>query len=125
MLFLCSMFRSHLRIPKTLLWVINLFFLLLLLFTTYRIIIFFAFRPADLGWEQVSSSFILGLRYDLRWIAIVLLPIVLLSIQPTLSPFYSDSNKRYWTWYLAILTFVLFFFFRSWFRKFFLQPNTS
>ncbi len=118
MLFLCSMFRSHLRIPKTLLWVINLFFLLLLLFTFYRITIFFAFRPADLAWEQVSSSFILGLRYDLRWIAIVLIPIVLFSIQPTLSPFYSDSNKRYWTWYLAILTFVLFFFFAAGFGSF-------
>lgn len=107
-----------LRLPKTLLWVINLFFLFLLLFTGYRVIIFLSFRPAELIWDQVTAAFVLGLRYDLRWIAIVLLPVVLLSIQPGLSPFYSDSNKRYWTWYLAILTFVLFFFFAAGFGSF-------
>ncbi|MBU6177443.1 MAG: LTA synthase family protein [Bacteroidetes bacterium] len=77
-----------------------------------------SFRPAELIWDQVTAAFVLGLRYDLRWIAIVLLPVVLLSIQPGLSPFYSDSNKRYWTWYLAILTFVLFFFFAAGFGSF-------
>lgn len=112
------MLRSLFRLPKTLLWVINLFFLLLLLFTCYRVLTFLAFRPADMGWDQAMSSFVLGLRYDLRWIAIVLLPIVLLSIQPRFSPFYSDLNKRYWTWYLALLTFIIFFFFAAGFGSF-------
>jgi len=118
MLFLCPMFRSLIRMPKTLLWVANLFFLLLLLFTCYRVIIFLAFRPSDLTWSQASAAFILGLRYDLRWIAIVLFPVVLLSVRPGLSPFFSDGNKRYWTWYLAILTFVVFFFFAAGFGSF-------
>lgn len=112
------MLRSLIRMPKTLLWVTNLFFLLLLLFTCYRVSIFLAFKPANLAGEQVSSAFLLGLRYDLRWIAIALFPIVFFSILPSLSPFYSTSNKKYWTWYLAILTFVIFFFFAAGFGSF-------
>ncbi|MBM3414310.1 MAG: hypothetical protein FJY16_05170 [Bacteroidetes bacterium] len=112
------MLRSLIRLPKTLLWVINLFFLLLVLFTCYRLSIFFAFKPADLSGGQVTSAFALGLRYDLRWIAIALFPIVICSILPRLSPFYSVTNKKYWTWYLAILTFVIFFFFAAGFGSF-------
>ena len=93
MLFLCPMFRSLIRMPKTLLWVANLFFLLLLLFTCYRVIIFLAFRPSDLTWSQASAAFILGLRYDLRWIAIVLFPVVLLSVRPGLSHFFQMETK--------------------------------
>ena len=93
MLFLCPMFRSLIRMPKTLLWVANLFFLLLLLFTCYRAIIFLAFRPSDLTWSQASAAFILGLRYDLRWIAIVLFPVVLLSVRPG-KQVKSSNNKK-------------------------------
>jgi phosphoglycerol transferase MdoB-like AlkP superfamily enzyme len=63
-------------------------------------------------------SFLLGIRYDLRWIAIILLPIVVVSLIPTLSPFYSARNKKWWTWYLAIVTFIVFFFFAADFGNF-------
>jgi phosphoglycerol transferase MdoB-like AlkP superfamily enzyme len=60
----------------------------------------------------------MGLQYDLRWIAIVLLPIVVISMIPTLSPFYAARNKKWWTWYLAIITFIVFFFFAADFGSF-------
>lgn len=60
----------------------------------------------------------MGFRYDLRWISIILLPIVIVSILPSLSPFYSSQNKKWWTWYLAILTFIVFFFFAADFGSF-------
>ncbi len=60
----------------------------------------------------------MGIRYDLRWIAFILLPVVLLSLWPRLSPFYSAKNKKWWTWYLAIITFIVFFFFAAWFGSF-------
>ncbi len=63
-------------------------------------------------------SFLLGIRYDLRWIAIILLPIVFISLIPNLSPFYSARNKKWWTWYLAIITFIIFFFFAADFGNF-------
>lgn len=110
--------QASLQIPKTLRWVINLFGIFWLIFTLYRVITFLAFRPEGMYWSDAMPSFWLGLRYDLRWIAIILLPVVLLSTYPAWSPFYSDLNKKIWSWYLAITTFILFFFFAAGFGSF-------
>ena len=108
----------RLKIPKTILWVINLFIIFLLIFTLFRFATFFAFKPNDLDFADLLPSFLLGIRYDLRWIAIILLPIVVVSLAPGLSPFYSAKNKKWWTWYLAIVTFIVFFFFAADFGNF-------
>jgi phosphoglycerol transferase MdoB-like AlkP superfamily enzyme len=107
-----------LKIPKTILWVINLFFIFLLIFTLFRLTTFFAFKPRDLSFSDLLPSFLLGIRYDLRWIAIILLPIIFVSLVPKLSPFYSKKNKKWWTWYLAVMTFLTFFFFAADFGNF-------
>lgn len=110
--------QGTLQIPKTLRWVINLFGIFLLIFTLYRVITFLFFRPEGMYWSDAMPSFWLGLRYDLRWVAIILLPVVLLSTYAGWSPFYSEFNKKIWSWYLAIVTFILFFFFAAGFGSF-------
>jgi len=112
------MLSGRIRIPKTLIWVINLLGIFILIFTLFRLITFFSFRPSGIDLSQAIPAFWLGLRYDMRWIAIVLLPIVLLSSLPSLSPFYSEQNKKFWTLYLAILTLLIFFFFSAGFGSF-------
>ena len=111
------MLRKY-RIPKTILWVINLLLIFLLIFTLYRLVTFLAFRPKNISFGNAFPAFWMGLRYDLRWISFVLLPIVLFSLTPRLSPFYSSRNKKWWTWYLAIVTFIIFFFFAAGFGSF-------
>src|SRR5688500_9724004 len=106
------------KIPKTILWVVNLFLLFFLIFTLFRLVTFFAFRPQGASLKDLIPSFLMGVRYDLRWIALILLPIVLFSMIPRLSPFYSAKNKKWWTWYLAIVTFIVFFFFAADFGSF-------
>ena len=105
------------KIPKTILWVINLLLIFLLIFTLYRLVTFFAFRhkfyPNGIGFGDVIPSFLLGIRYDLRWIAFILMPVVLFSMIPRLSPYYSTRNKKIWTTYLALVTFIVFFFFAA------------
>ncbi|MCW3118849.1 MAG: hypothetical protein JWM28_2931 [Chitinophagaceae bacterium] len=101
------------KIPKTILWVVNLFLIFILIFTVFRIATYFAFVPKGFSFPDMLPSFFLGIRYDLRWVAIILLPVVLISLIPKLSPFYSVTNKIGWTWYLAILTFITFFFFAA------------
>jgi phosphoglycerol transferase MdoB-like AlkP superfamily enzyme len=108
----------RLKIPKTILWVINLFLIFLLIFTLFRLATFFAFKPRDLSFGDLLPSFFLGIRYDLRWIAIILLPIIFFSLIPRFSPFYSTKNKKWWTWYLALITFLTFFFFAADFGNF-------
>lgn len=106
------------KIPKTILWVANLFVIFLLIFTLFRLATFIAFRPKGISLTDVIPSFLMGIRYDLRWIAIILLPVIFLSTFPRLSPFYSSRNKKWWTWYLAIVTFIVFFFFAAGFGSF-------
>ncbi|MGI8583067.1 MAG: LTA synthase family protein [Chitinophagaceae bacterium] len=63
-------------------------------------------------------SFWLGFMYDAKWIAVVLLPIALLSVHRRFSPFYSEKNKRWWSYYLAFITLVILFFFGADFGNF-------
>ncbi len=106
------------KIPKTLLWVANLLVIFLLIFTLFRLATFLAFRPRSISFGEVIPSFLMGIRYDLRWIAIILIPVVIASAFPRLSPFYSSRNKKWWSWYLAIVTFIVFFFFAAGFGNF-------
>lgn len=92
---------------------INLLLIFLLIFTLFRVVTYFAFKPKGLSLLDLLPSFLMGLQYDLRWIAIILLPIILVSMAPQLSPFYAARNKKWWTWYLAVVTFVVFVFFAA------------
>jgi phosphoglycerol transferase MdoB-like AlkP superfamily enzyme len=101
----------RLRVPKTIQWIVKLFFIYLVIFTVFRVATVVFFKPEYVPLHTLVRSFWLGLQYDLRWIAIVLVPIACLSVVPRLSPFYSDRGKKGWTWYVAIATLLLFFFF--------------
>jgi len=105
-------------LPKTLRWVIQVGLIFFLLFTLFRLSVFFAFRPAGWRFSDAYPSFLWGIRFDLRWIAGMLLPVTLLSIRAKWSPFYSENNKRMWTSYLAIITLIVFFFFSAGFGSF-------
>jgi hypothetical protein len=69
------------KIPKTIMWISNLFLIFLLIFTLFRLATYFAFKPQGISFGDLVPSFLLGVQYDLRWIAIILLPIVVISIK--------------------------------------------
>ena len=102
---------KNLKIPKTILWTTSLFLVLLLFFSIFRVITFFAFRPPGIYFSDCIPSFAMGLQYDLKWVSIIISPIILFSIKRSFSPFYSVTNRQIWTWYLAIVFFIVFFFF--------------
>ena len=107
-----------LRVPKTIQWIIRLFFIYLFIFTAFRIATVICFKPQSIGLLELGPSFWLGLKYDLRWIAIILSPIVLLSTYPKFSPFYSERLKKIWTFYLGIITLLVLFFYGADFGQF-------
>lgn len=104
--------------PKTLRWVLHVGAIFLLIFTGFRMSVFIAFRPEEISVAEAIPAFVYGLRFDLRWIAGMLLPVTLLSIRPQWSPFFSARNKRFWTSYLAVITLIVFFFFAAGFGSF-------
>ncbi|MBS1512993.1 MAG: sulfatase-like hydrolase/transferase [Bacteroidetes bacterium] len=99
------------KISKTIQWMIKLFIIYLCMFTAFRIGTVIFYKPETIGVFELLPSFWLGLKYDLRWIAIVLSPIIVLSIFKRFSPFHSERNKKIWTYYLAVITLVIMFFY--------------
>jgi hypothetical protein len=99
------------KFPKTIQWIIQLFVIYLCIFSGFRIATLLFFKPANIEVSSLFFSFWLGLQYDLRWIAIVLLPLACISLFPVFSPFYSERTKKGWAIYLALVTLLLLFFF--------------
>ncbi len=106
------------RVPKTIQWILKLFFIYLFIFTAFRIATVVCFKPVSIGLIDLLPSFWLGLKYDLRWISIILLPIVLFSTYPKFSPFYSEKLKKIWTYYLGVITLLVLFFYGADFGQF-------
>jgi len=106
------------RVPKTIQWIVKLFFIYLFIFTAFRIATVVFFKPKNLTVIELLPSFWLGLKYDLRWIAFILSPIAFFSLFLKLSPFYSDKNKKIWTIYLGIITLLVLFFYGADFGQF-------
>ncbi len=105
-------------VPLTIQWLLMLWFIYLIIFTILRIATVVLFIPANTEANSLLPSFWLGFRYDAKWISIILLPIAVLSIYPRLSPFFSETNKKLWSYYLAIATLIVLFFFGADFGNF-------
>ncbi len=105
-------------IPVTIQWIVRLWFIYLIIFTLFRVATVFLFRPLNTPLNSILPSFWLGFLYDAKWIAVILLPIALLSVNVKFSPFYSEKNKRWWSYYLAFTTLVALFFFGADFGNF-------
>ena len=106
------------RVPKTIQWIVKLFLIYLCIFTAFRIATVIFFKPTTIGIFELVPSFWLGLKYDLRWIAVVLLPIAVISLYPKFSPFHNERLKKIWTIYLGIVTLLVLFFYGADFGQF-------
>jgi phosphoglycerol transferase MdoB-like AlkP superfamily enzyme len=105
-------------VPLTIQWLFILWLIYTVLFTLFRISTVFLFKPANIPFSSLLPSFWLGFRFDAKWIAMILLPIAILSVYPKFSPFFSERNKRFWSYYLAIMTLIVLFFFGADFGNF-------
>ena len=105
-------------VPLTIQWLVMLWLIYLTIFTLLRIATVVLFIPSNIDASSLLPSFWLGFRYDVKWISIILLPIAILSVYPKLSPFYSEKNKKFWSYYLALTTMLVLFFFGADFGNF-------
>ena len=106
------------KVTKTIQWLVKLFIIYVLIFTSFRIATVVFFKPTNMAWTSLGKSFWLGLKYDLRWISIILLPIPILSIFKKFSPFYNETSKKVWTIYLGIITLLVLFIYGADFGQF-------
>jgi phosphoglycerol transferase MdoB-like AlkP superfamily enzyme len=111
-------FKIPKTVPVTIQWIVRLWIIYFIIFTLFRLATVFLFRPLNTPITSLLPSFWLGFLYDAKWIAVILLPIALLSVRPKFSPFYSERNKRWWSLYLAFTTLLVLFFFGADFGNF-------
>ncbi len=99
-------------------WLVILFCIFLVIFTAFRIATVLFFKPTELSYPSLLSSFWLGLKYDLRWISFLLFPIAVVSLFKKLNPFYSNGTKIFWAIYLGLITLVVLLFYGADFAQF-------
>ncbi len=86
-----------------------MFFLLLM--TLLRLTFFIYFKQLHLSWGESFPSFVLGFRYDLRMVCVLMLVILIVgSIRP-FNPYESGRAKKIWLWVLGFAGFVFSFFY--------------
>lgn len=105
-------------VPLSIQWILKLWGIYLILFTLFRVVTVVLFCPPGTPLTSLLPAFWLGFRYDAKWISIILFPIALLSINSKFSPFYSEKNKTFWSYYLAFTTLIILFFFGADFGNF-------
>lgn len=97
------------KLPKPIRWTLSVMLLLLCVMTFYRFYFFFYYRGASRPFS--GSAFLLGLRYDARFLAIIGFFMLLLSSIPLLNPFTHKNRIQLWTILLSVLVLIFLIFY--------------
>jgi len=86
---------------------------MIIVFTVLRIVFFVVFNdPSNkIGFTTLMNSFYIGLKFDMRLVLLVHLPILLLGWIKQVSPFTEKTGRRMWVGYLTLVTAVLLLFY--------------
>ncbi|HVX52176.1 MAG TPA: LTA synthase family protein [Chitinophagaceae bacterium] len=101
---------NYLRIPRYIRWLTLTGTIFLALMTLLRVALVIFFKtPA--GNNNLSSAFILGLRYDLRIVCIMCMLLFLIGTIKPLHPLEKKWGKRisFWVWTAAVVCFTVFY----------------
>ncbi|OQY96826.1 MAG: hypothetical protein B6D37_00760 [Sphingobacteriales bacterium UTBCD1] len=82
----------------------GLFFLALM--TLLRLLFFIVFRQVHLSWGEATGSFVLGFRFDLRSVCVLMMILLVFGSVRLLNPFESVVAKKVWFWLLGITGFL-------------------
>ena len=67
---------NHFSPPRIVRWTCFLFLFFMLMMSAFRLFFFYHFKPPDVSFSESLPSFLLGVRYDARIAAIILLPVL-------------------------------------------------
>lgn len=97
------------KLPKLMRWMVSLYLMLLTWMSLYRCFFFFYYRSASRPFS--GSAFLLGLRYDARFLSILCLGIIILASIPFLNPFRNKKLISFWAIFLTgiVCVFLVFY----------------
>ncbi|MFT3683133.1 MAG: LTA synthase family protein [Ferruginibacter sp.] len=97
------------KIPRLLRWLVSVGLVLLAVMTLMRFIFFLRYNPP--GRALSGSTMLMGLRFDIKFICILLISMLVLCILPFLNPFKKYRARPFWTVLLTIIFMCMVFFY--------------
>ncbi len=94
-------------LPRLIQWMLWTGLIFLVLITLMRIGFYSFFNQQGYTFSSITDALFLGLRYDLRVVALILLFMLVLGSLPWLHPFLSKIGKALWLIVLGIVALVL------------------
>src|SRR5688500_17635625 len=102
------MIKSYIsKLPRLIRLTLVLGLLYLVLMTLMRLALFFFFPNQGHEFGEVTSALLLGLRYDLRAVSIIMLGVMVFGSVPKLFPFASKRRGRAWLAMFGVLAFFV------------------
>jgi phosphoglycerol transferase MdoB-like AlkP superfamily enzyme len=97
---------TGLKIPKLIRWILELGIIFLLWMGLLRLLFFVVFNHTGNPLSVLGNTFLLGFRFDLKMVCILLESILLFGALNKSDPFYSDRAKRFFFILLAVACFA-------------------
>ena len=92
-------------------WILSTGFFFLIVMTLLRLAMYFWFNRHGLSLASVIQSFLLGLRFDLRAVSIIMLVMLLFTSIPRLNPVKLRGAGKPWMIVLTLLSFLFIVFY--------------
>ncbi|MHA4809886.1 LTA synthase family protein [Flavitalea flava] len=102
---------TGIKIPKLIRSIFATGIIFLLIMSLLRLALFFSFSNQANGFSDLLPSFLLGIRFDLRYICIFLALLLLLGCFRPLNPFRSSTGKKITLFLIGLATFLIVFFY--------------
>jgi phosphoglycerol transferase MdoB-like AlkP superfamily enzyme len=93
---------TRLKVPKLIRWIFNVGIIFLLWMSILRLIFYIAFNHSGNPLSTLGSSFLLGFRYDLKMVCILLECMLLFGALNISDPFISSRAKKFFFILLAV-----------------------
>jgi phosphoglycerol transferase MdoB-like AlkP superfamily enzyme len=93
---------ARLKVPKLIRWIFTVGIIFLLWMSILRLVFYFAFNHSGNPLSTLGSSFLLGFRYDLKMVCILLECMLLFGALNISDPFISSRAKKFFFILLAV-----------------------
>ena len=103
--------RSGIKIPKLVRFVFSVEIIFLLIMSLLRIILFMVFSRQGNHFSDVLPSFLLGLRFDLRYTGILGVLLLLIGSFPAVDPMLTAPGRKLAFFFTGLAAFLLVFFY--------------
>lgn len=103
--------RSGIKIPKLVRFVFSVEIIFLLIMSLLRILLFLVFSRQGNHFSGVLSSFLLGLRYDLRYAGILAALLLILGSISPIDPFLTEPGRKLALFFTGLAAFLVVFFY--------------